>query len=120
MARCVSKEYFVKYSMRAGAGAGGFAGLEDLKGVDFELGGQMASLVLSREDGKTPLGADSLELDSGQVGGVPSRQSCRDCVELSTTDFKEGTEFLGMEATVGMAGAVVGGVLWVAVLGLSG
>ena len=113
MASCIGKRYFdeVKQHDRAE-----WKQSERLRSLD----GSMASAVLSRVDGQTPLSVDSLEVDSGvvtEVGKgkrVQSQQSCRDCFELTTPDLKRDTDFLKTQATL-ITGAAAG-VLWLTVL----
>ena len=70
------------------------------------------------------MSVESLEIDAGVAGvgrvegqpGQTSQTKCTDCVELATGKLEEGTDFLSMEVTVGMAGAAAAGILWLAVL----
>ena len=84
----------------------------------FVLGGKQASVVVSKEDGVTPLGVGSMEVDSVVDGDTTLvEKTCRDCFELRTKDLSSDTDRLNMEATLVTAGTgVAAGVMWVALL----
>ena len=111
MARCVNKDDF-----RMMSGDGGDSSVE--------LGNRMASVVLSRYDGSTPLGVGSMEAAYAESGPVPPPKeadfhqpdrTCEDCFELITPRSAPKTDNLKIEASLVTAGAI-GGVLWLAVL----
>ena len=132
MANCVRKEWFVKMVLRgdngeaegvqqAGADEDGVVEEEEEEeeglGLNrMKLEGTMASLVVSKEDGATPLAMDALEVeyrvaDSSSPG---QSQTCKDCFELITPNFPPNTEFLKTEATALTAAGA--GILWLAVM----
>ena len=82
----------------------------------FVLGGKQASLVVSREDGLTPMDIGSLEVDAAvDEQYTQMESSCRDCLELRTRNLALDTARLNVEATLMTAGTgVATGVLWVA------
>ena len=113
VARCVKKDDF---KMIFGDGADSHVA----------LGNRLASMVLSRYDGLTPLGVGSMEAAYAESGPVdPSKSesfeekpdsACKGCFELSTPKSAPETDNLKIEASLITAGAL-GGVLWLALSG---
>ena len=82
----------------------------------FVLGGKQASVVVSQEDGLTPMGIGKMEVDAVvNEERIQMEKSCRDCFELRTQKLNPNTAALTVEATLVTAGTgVAAGVLWVA------
>ena len=107
-------------------GQGGFQEMTTQRVPNLEeemeafLKDRSAGVVVSQMDRQTALRVGSLEIDAGIAGGevgLTRKERCRSCVGVSTERLREGTDFLSAEVVVGSAAtAVVGGVLWLAIL----
>ena len=81
-----------------------------------------AQAYLTDTDQNEPLETKSMEvgawIDSASLSTkhVQSK-SCRDCAELGTDLLQPATDSLKVEATLLTAGAIAGGVLWLALSG---
>ena len=102
MASCVRNEYFIKYISW---------GNNQQQNNDLE--GKMASMLVSQQDGTTPIEVDTLEVDT-ETAGVVQENRCRDCVELKTTRFGADTRNLRFQTRLLTAGTMAG-VLWLAI-----
>ena len=102
MASCVHTEYFINYISWGND-----------RQQDLDLEGKMASMVVSQEDGTTPIEVDTLEADAETAGAVQTSR-CRDCVDLKTDFFEANTNNLRFQTKLLTAGAMAG-VLWLAI-----
>ena len=120
VAWCVNVRVFVTWGVESSADS------RD-KNVGVVLEGARLSAVASGVDEKTPLTMQAMDVEGGVYGpdgtglvgadgtAVQSSQ-CENCVELETQQFAKGTDLLRLDARVSTVGAMVGGVLWLAVL----
>ena len=103
MASCVRTEYFIKYI--------NWGNNNRQQGLDLE--GKMASMVVSQQDGTTPIEVDTLAADTETAGAVQTNR-CRDCVELETDPFEANANNLRFQTKLLTAGTMAG-VLWLAI-----
>ena len=90
---------------------------------DLHIKNLRANAMVSSKDGKKALSVSSLEIDAGTAGSgtgeensIPTtQQKCRNCVQLTTDKFAEGTDFLDTQVKIA-AGAAATGILWLALL----
>lgn len=100
---------------------------EDLMGwlVDRGIQGRRASVIVSGGNGTTPLGLQSLEVDTGagsvsNAGGAGAgagkvqQQTCKDCFGLRTKKAAPDADFLSTKATL-MASTAITGLVWITV-----
>ena len=85
-----------------------------------ELEGKRLSMVASKPDQSTPMEVDTFNVeadvaDNGDTKDPGPGDSCRDCMELESQQFKKGTKGLKAEARMLTTGAVAG-VLWLAIM----
>ena len=116
-AYCVQKSAFLKYA----AASRGPLGLKlDKMSMVKELEGKRMSMFVSKPDQSTPLEVDRFDVeaevaDDGNGKDPGAGDRCRDCMELETQQFKQGTESLKAEARMLTTGAIAG-VLWLAIV----
>ena len=103
-------------------------GFEDLMGwlVEGGIQGRRASVIVSGGNGTTPLGLQSLEVDTGPGsvssaggaggggGGKVQQQTCKDCFGLRTKKATPDADFLSTKATL-MASTAITGLVWITV-----
>lgn len=122
LARCIDKKAFELLNVKDDSeddNSGHIGGEKRRKLVNgFVIGGNQASVVVSKEDGVTPLGVGSMEVSATASGDTSLvEKACHDCFELRTKSLAPNTDRLSMEATLLTAGTgVAAGVMWVALL----
>ena len=119
IATCVGTEYFLEDpekservyegSQGQGSSAGQYLG-DALRAI----GAKKAGIVVSGQDGTTPIELDSLEVDIGAEGGGSKMQQmkCRDCFGLRTHVAALDADLLKIEATL-TATVATAGFIWV-------
>lgn len=119
MATCVRTDFFIRFDYNPKP--------ENRSRLQTELAGSVASMMISKADGNTPVEVDTFAVEpvaaadqQGASGEGTSavhraRSRCRDCVELETQQFEKGTEALKAQATLLTTGAAAG-ILWLALL----
>ena len=123
MAWCVAKDSFTRMAEAVDDGLRRTF-LKDREGL--EMGGLMASAVVSDGQGMTPVKVPEIEVAFGEEGsGISANSSsssaslktqmCRDCFELITPDFAPETNLLTTDVSVAGTAAAAG-ILWLAVL----
>ena len=93
------------------------------KGGPF-LENRTASVVLSGQDGQTPLEAGSMEISAVEAEGTPVQgKNCTDCVEIGTAPLSSKAEGLKMEAWMeenNVRALGIAGLMWVAINAVAG
>ena len=77
--------------------------------------------TISGQDQKTPLKADSIDLEAGVstlggAKGTTQSKSCIDCVDLTIDKFAPKTDFLETEVKLMTTGVAAAGMLWLTIL----
>ena len=121
MATCVSSEYFVQM-----IGHGRASGNKTRPRISLD--GRMASMMISKPDGNTPIEADTMvaqpwlatdyvnDPDAEGLSLAHSMQTkCRDCVELETQQFEKGTAGLKTQVKL-LTTSAAAGVIWLTLL----
>ena len=105
MASCVRTEYFVNYISWG-----------DHRQQGLHLGGTQASVVVSQPDETTPMEVAAFRVDAETTSmSSVQKNTCRDCLELETDQFRPRTEGLKVQTTLLTTGAMAG-VLWLAII----
>ena len=115
---CVSQDAFEQVNVPKDSEPGE---LEAAEG-QLPLDGAMASVVVSKGDGLTPVEVKMFDVEArisaDGAGGASDTgekrwqsKKCTDCLDLETDAFAKGTDLLRMQTTLLTTGAVAG-ILW--------